>query len=571
MKKLAIILTVILVALLAAATALTLRPPHQPDVSREISAETAAPTQPEPVTTPEETDPQTAPSLSETQATEPSFRAIRTQDTHPANWNTQWQIMTDGAPVKHYSREDPIFFNKDDTFALPGIYTFRGNHFRQGASYGTATVTEKAITQLSAINIGFLDSPEWGGCGWTGQPLVVQWDAETKAIMNLYPEKKEKEDLVEVIYAKMDGYVHFLDIEDGSYTRDPLFVGMAFKGSGSLDPRGYPILYLGAGLTRNGINQSIYAISLIDGSILYKRSGYEEFTRRYWFGFDSAPLVDGDTDTLIWAGESGILYTIKLNTHYSKEAGILTMAPEEPVMTYYRNDYTDAGRYAGYEASIAAAENYLFLGDNAGMLQCVDVNTMDLVWAQDITDDINATPLFEWGEDGNAYLYAAPSMDYSGFSGEMSVYKLDARTGKILWTYPFECMTDEEAPGGFLASPLLGRQDTDLEDLIIFSVGRSPYPYSGQVVAFNKLTGQVVWQVETANYIWSSPVAIYTEEGKGYVFQADASGNCYLLDGATGTELDMLKLKCTVESSPVVFGNRIVLGSRPRIYLLEIT
>ena len=40
--------------------------------------------------------------------------------------------------------------------------------------------------------------------------------------------------------------------------------------------------------------------------------------------YDSAPLVDADTDTLIYPGENGILYTIKLNTVFDETTGQLT-------------------------------------------------------------------------------------------------------------------------------------------------------------------------------------------------------------------------------------------------------
>jgi outer membrane protein assembly factor BamB len=87
----------------------------------------------------------------------------------------------------------------------------------------------------------------------------------------------------------------------------------------------------------------------------------------------------------------------------------------------------------------------------------------------------------------------------------------------------------------------------------------------------DKDSGQVIWQFQTSHYMWSSPVALYTPEGKSYIFQADSRGICYLLDGATGELLDRIDIDSTVEASPVAFGNRVVLGTRSRIYLFEIT
>ena len=521
----------------------------------ESVTETAAPTEPE---------------VTEPEPTEPPFVAQAVADTDPANFGTQWEIYVDGELTESYIREEPVCFEDTEYFALPGVSSYRGDHHRTDAGYGTADIQDATINRLWKMHVGYLSTPEWGGCCWTGQPVVVQWDAETKQHMNLYEEKKAKEDLVEVIYAKADGYIHFFDLEDGTETRKPLYMGAAFKGSGALDPRGYPILYAGSGLIHNGY-QKIYAISLIDGSILYSRSGDESQSSRIWYGFDGGPLLDAETDTLLWGGESGIFYSIKLNTRYNPQTGELTMNPDEPVMTYYHDDYTEAGRNHGYESSVTAVENYLYIGNNAGTFHCIDANTMSPVWVQDLIDDINATAVFDWGTDGNGYLYTAPSMDYSGYRGIMPLYKLDARTGEILWQHDMECGTMTGVPGGVLASPLLGRSGSDIENIILYSVGCSPNAKYGQMVAMDKESGEVIWQFQTSHYMWSSPVALYTPEGKSYIFQADSQGICYLLDGATGELLDRIDIDSTVEASPVAFGNRVVLGTRSRVYLFEIT
>ena len=524
-----------------------------------------------PTTTAPPTEPPTT-AAPTTEPTEPPFEASHTPDTDPDAWGVQWAIMAGDQLVESYERPDPIFFSGEDYFALPGVATFRGGSYRQDASYGTAQIVEGSLNQLSKTSVGFLSEAEWIGCGWTGQPLIVKWDAQTRQHMNLYEEKKNKEDLVEVIYAKMDGRIHFLDLEDGSATRDPMYVGMVFKGSGALDPRGYPILYVGSGLAQNGKQPTMFIIDLINCQVMKEFNGYDTFSLRSWYAFDSCPLVDADTDTLIWPGESGILYTMRLNAEYDREAGLVSVEPEAPVKTHYTHTYRQQGRNLGYESSAVVVEQYAYLGDNSGMLQCIDLNTMQMVWTQDIVDDLNSTPLFDWGEDGNGYLYLCPSLEFSngGTWNDLPICKIDARTGEIIWTHELTCCTFDGVSGGALASPLLGRPGTNMEDLLIYSVGRSPSAWKGQVVALDKEDGHVVWQYETANYMWSSPVGIYTEDGKGYVFQADASGNCYLLDGATGEKLSSVALKSTVEASPVVYGNRVVLGSRSGIHIFEI-
>ena len=574
MKKIIIALSVALVILLLLLAGLTILR-HQADMAYVPPTEPPVPptTQAPPPTTEPPTQPTTAPTEPETEPTEPptepepTIAAACIADTDPANWEMEWTVLQGETELENYIREEPITFEKDSYFALPGVASFRGDMYRQNGAYGTADITEHTINHLWKMNVGGLDGGEWAGCGWTGQPLVVQWDAETRAIMNLYEDKKEKDGLVEAVYAKLDGRVHFIDMEDGSQTRDPVYVGQVFKGSGALDPRGYPILYVGGGLQRGGQMQRIYIVSLIDGSILYEMSGVNNQSPRYWCGLDGGPLVDAETDTLIYPCENGLIYTIKLNTQYDKAAGTLTMAPEEPIASKYKSNYTRGGRYSGYEASVTAADHYLFMGDNSGLLQCIDINTMQIVWAQDLKDDINATPLFDW-EDGKGYIYAAPSVDYN--RGSISLYKIDAQTGAIIWEKPFECGYDSSIPGGLMGSPVVGKDGTNMEDLIIFAVGRYPSMNKTTVFAYNKRTGEEVWQYETSRNTWSSPIALYTEDGRGYLFQADIGGNCRLVDGATGEVVALYELGRTTESSPVAFGNKILLGTRSAMHLFEI-
>ena len=93
------------------------------------------------------------------------------------------------------------------------------------------------------------------------------------------------------------------------------------------------------------------------------------------------------------------------------------------------------------------------------------------------------------------------------------------------------------------------------------------------MLAINRETGEVVWEISTKNYAWSSPVAFYTEEGKAYVAFVNASGKIRLVDGATGEVLYALGFNKsqTTEASPVVFGNMMVMGTREGIYGIKIS
>lgn len=534
--------------------------------------ETAAPVTED--TVPVETTEATPPTTQAPVDPRLDFNPMKTENSDPDLFQLTWEIAVGDEIVESFTREEPICFELDkEYFALPGIATFRGNNYRNNASYGSSVIEKETMGIAWNHRIGNLN--KWGGCAWTGQPLLVQWDPETKAIMDtMYESKKAKENLVEVIYATLDGYIHFYDLEDGTKTRDAINIGMNFKGAGALDPRGYPLLYVGAGLYINGKAPRMFVVSLITGEIIYEHGNSDDFGIRDWSAFDSSPLVDAETDTLIWPGECGVLYTIKLNTEYDQEAGTISVNPDAPVKTRYTSYYSEEeNRYLGYEASASIVDHYLFTSENGGLFQCVDLNSMELVWAQDTKDDSNSSPVFEWGENGEGYIYTAPSLHWTakGHDGAISIYKLDAATGEILWQYERECVRYDDIAGGVQCTPLLGREGTNIDGLIIYSIGRTPSAYRGVLVALDKDTGEMIWEISTGNYAWSSPVALYTEDGHAYIFHANASGIARLIDGSTGEVLATIDLDETVEASPVAFGNMLVLGSREGVYGFKIS
>ena len=507
---------------------------------------------------------------------DPTYDPVHTDNSNPEKWGIKWDIIQNGSIVDSYNREDPISFGDGSQYsAMEGVISFRGDNYRSGATYGTANIVNETISSLWSANIGSFNG--WPGSGWTGQPLIVRWDDATKAIMNIREDKKAKNGLVEVIHATLDGYIYFYDLEDGSYTRDPVWVGMNFKGAGTLDPRGYPLMYVGSGDYADGKAPRMYIISLIDGSVLYERSGSDSFTKRGdWAAFDSTPLIDADTDTLIWPGESGILYTIKLNTQYDISSGTISIAPEETVKTRYTTSRSGGGKYwLGYEPSAVIVDRYLYVSENGGMFFCIDLNTMELVWAQDTKDDSNSTPVFQWDESGETgYIYTAPSLHWTADGnkqGNLSIYKLDAKTGEIVWEYKYDCHTVTDVSGGVQSTPLLGKKGTALEGMIIYSIARTPNAYTGELVALNTQTGEVIWKMPMDSYSWSSPVAVYGESGKVYVVACDSTGNVFLLNGSTGQVLSSVNIGSNVEASPAVFNDIVVVGTRgQKVYGLKV-
>ena len=257
---------------------------------------------------------------------------------------------------------------------------------------------------------------------------------------------------MEVIYACMDGYVYFLNLRTGEATRDPLFLGFTFKGAGALDPRGYPILYVGAGYNNNEGTARVFVVNLLDCSIMYTFGDNDEFSLRGSLSFfDGSALVDEETDTLIYPGENGILYLIHLNTQYDPEAGTLSISPDQTVKwRYYGTRSSTESFWVGMEDSAAIYKGYLFIADNGGNFMCLNLNTLELVWVQDVLDDSNSTPVLSI-EDNHLYVYVSTSFRLgwrSYDSATIPVWKIDAETGEIIWHTDYECYTDDGVSGG---------------------------------------------------------------------------------------------------------------------------
>ncbi len=506
--------------------------------------------------------------------------SVPVSQTLPSRFGFETKLMVNNVTVDSFIRQEEIHFDGNHYTELEGIVTFRGDNYRSSAAYGVADMESYTLKKAWNVNTGELKKTtgkgEWTGSGWTGQPLIIRWPEETRKIMNLYDSKKNKSDLVEVIYATMDGNIYFLDLEDGSATRDKIKLGFPIKGTGSLYPDGTPLYVVGAGDDMGSDSARTFIVDLIQGKVIYEYGNDDEFSMRTDNGsfcaFDSSALFDVATDTLIQPGENGVLYTTKLNTKYDGTS--VSIDPSDVVKWNYTTDRTgDKEYWLGMESSAVVYDHYLYVCNNGGDLMCLDLNTMELVWSQDILDDSNASPVLEVSQtDGTAYIYISTSLHWTKDkkdTGDIPIFKINAATGEIIWKRSYECKTVDGVSGGVQATACLGQNN--LNDLVYFNIARTGGKKHGKLVAVYKATGGEAWSVDLKYYSWSSPVAVYDKKGDGYIILCDSDGNMHLLDGRTGKLKDTVNLGKNVEASPAVFENTIVVGTRgKKIYAITL-
>ena len=499
-----------------------------------------------------------------------SFHPHAIKSTKPSRYIQMTQINVNGKTLtdnkKYKAKKEITFEQGKDYTKVDGIISFRGNNFRDNPVFGTADFTKNKLKSTWTYQTGKLTSQgkTWTGSGWTGQPLVVKWPKATKQVMNMYSWAKEDDSLVEVIYACLDGHIYFLDMKTGKQTRDTLNIGYTFKGAGALDPRGYPIMYVGSGYNSSKGKSRVFVISLIDGSVLYTFGDSDPFSLRGSLSFfDSSALVDAETDTLIYPGENGILYLIHLGTSYDEAQGTLSLHPDRIVKWHYKGIRSSTSKYwMGMEDSAVVYKGYLYIQDNGGHFMCLNLNTLQLVWVQDCLDDSNGSPVMSI-EDGKVYLYASTSFHLgwrSSSTAPIPIWKIDAETGKIIWKTEYDCRSVSDLSGGVQSTIAVGKNG--LSDHIYVTVSRTGGLTNGVLACLDKVTGTIRWEHKAA-YAWSSPICVYNQNGDGKVIYATSAGMMYLLDGTTGEVNDELRVSGScIEASPVVYDDRLVIGTR---------
>lgn len=434
-----------------------------------------------------------------------------------------------------------VLSSLEDAYAdKPGIYTFRGSSSRIPNFHGHLTDDSIQIkvdwdftTRIDNTNtcLGV-----WGGgVGWTGQPLYVQWPQDSLQRQ-------------EIIAVSLCGDVYFIDFQTGEATREPFDVLNVLKGTPALNTSLNGHLYIGHAVPK-GAPFGTQVIDVLSHQTV-NISGRDSKAWRSWGGNDSSPVEAGGF--LFRPAENGGIYK-----YYIGDGGYA-------LQSVLRYSTTQAKASPGMESSMAICRNYGYIGDNAGNILCINLNTMKPVWHYWNHDDTDASAVVEL-EDGIPYVYTGCEVDRQGGNGCSYFVKLNGLTGELIWEDTIRCHklqygNGKSSDGGMYVTPLLG--EGDCEGMIFSSFCVQTSKTYSEFIAFDKHDGSVLYRTKMKHECWSSPVAFYSDQGEMFIFIGDRIGTAFLIKGKTGEIIASEKIAYNFESSPIVVDDKIVVGSR---------
>lgn len=451
----------------------------------------------------------------------------------PSTSSTSTTTTTTARPYRGWV--DPASSGEPYGDTVAGLLTFRGNPTR--TYYGAGPVPtqpevvwsypDSAMCSNSSVGGEVIN---WCGSGWTGQPAIWERDGETWVALGAY-----------------DRNVHFLDFETGERRLPSFRTGDIIKGSVTVDPDGFPLLYTGS-------RDNNYRVLAFDGAEpreLWALNAFDVSPTKWNNDWDGAGLIV--RDHLLIGGENSQFHIVKLNRGYDAD-GRVTVDPELVFNTPGWDDELvgAVGNNVSIESSVAMSGNVVYFANSGGLIQGWDIagleHDLDVFqsfryWAG---DDIDATLVI----DDEGMLYAGVEYERGNArSREVGqIIKLDPTLppdDALVWGVDQRPRLDS----GVWATPGLHA------DLLIVPTD------SGDVLGLDRFTGEERWRVELFGPTWASPVIV-----DDVWIQGDCNGTLHAFDVSDTTveppKLWEIQLSGCIESTPALWNGKIVVGTR---------
>jgi outer membrane protein assembly factor BamB len=443
---------------------------------------------------------------------------------------------TPGAPADS-GWSDPRGVGKPYGDTVDGLLTFRGNPTRTYYGKGPVPRTTPRVLWRFPKSGGLCSESTdpkgtrtWCGSGWTGQPAVFERDGRTWVVFGAY-----------------DAKIHFLDAATGDRILPDLPTGDIIKGSVTIDPDGYPLVY-------SGSRDNYYRVIAIDRdkpTELWKLSATAVKPTMWNDDWDGAGLIIDDY--LFEGGENSQFHIVKLNRRYDAN-GKVTVAPK----LVFNAPGWDAELLrnvpdgnVSIENSVAIHGNTVYFANSGGLLQGWDISGLKA--GRDPTrvfrfwtgDDTDASVVVD--EEGMLYVGVEYERQTARSKQIGQMIKLDPRAkNPLLWKIDDR----PRVPAGIWGTPAL------YKDIAIFDTT------GGDVLGVDRRSGKVRWKVHVpGGETWQSPVVV-----DNTLFIGDCTGDMHAYDVADTHALPRrlwtVKLGGCIEATPAVWKGRMFFGTR---------
>tara|TARA_B100000029_G_scaffold300936_1_gene293866 strand:+ start:867 stop:2489 length:1623 start_codon:yes stop_codon:yes gene_type:complete len=418
-----------------------------------------------------------------------------------------------------------------------GVLTFRGSPTRSWYGGGPVPLMPEVLWRfpeqgdLCSLSTTGGRTTNWCGIGWTGQPAVWELENRTWLAIGAY-----------------DRGIHVLDASTGTPILEPFVTGDIVKGSLTVDPDGFPLIYSGS---RDG-QLRILAFDRPDRLVeLWSMAGDEVNPVMWNDDWDGAPLIL--KDHLITGGENSWFHIIRLNRSLDP-SGTVTVDPEIVFQApgWDRELLSALGdNNVSIENSLAVSGDTVWFANSGGLVQGWDLSPLqtgddpvrNFRWW--MGDDVDATIVI----DNEGFLYVAAEYERAtARSREVGqLVKLDPSKPEtpVVWSVH----EDGTLPGGFWSTPALHR------DVLYVATN------SGKLMSVDRYSGKVLWSKRLEGPLWGSPVVV------GDILIIGDCGGYLRAYGVQQPDVEPIEIwrveigGC-LEATPTVWEGRIYIGSR---------
>ncbi|MGH9015807.1 MAG: PQQ-binding-like beta-propeller repeat protein [Acidimicrobiia bacterium] len=464
---------------------------------------------------------------------EPEPVARRSSSTAATTTTAPAPTTTTAPPFRGWV--DPATVGQPYGATVPGVLTFRGNPTRTYYGQGPIPVAPRALWQYPGRSMCSRSEDrgevtEWCGTGWTGQPAVFEREGRTWVAFGAY-----------------DRAVHFVDAATGQDILAPFPTGDIIKGSVTVDPDGFPLLYTGS---RDGFYR-VLAFDREQVTELWKLSADDVQPTKWNDDWDGSGLVLADH--LFEGGENSQFHIVKLNRGYGPD-GKVTVGPQ---LVFNAPGWDDeliaaAGQEVSIEGSVAISGDTVYFANSGGLVQGWDIGGLRTgagpptrVFRFWTGDDTDASVVV----DQEGMLYVGSEWERKNARGAEvgQLAKLDPRRpdNPLVWSQK----DDGADKAGVFGTPGI------YNDVVIYTT------FTGRAIGLDRATGAIRWEKHLPAPLMGSPVIV-----DGVWLQGDCGGVLHAYDVRNTLvdppELWQVGLGGCIESTPTVWKGRIYVGTR---------